>query len=417
MPIHIRVVRDDGDLAAIRSLWREMLERPLPGDTGSSEEGATAHLLVTDGDRPVGALRVTRGCLGTEASLGPLLPLVGDPARVATIDHIVLLPRYRGRFGLFFAAMKVALQVVKLWACDHLVVVAPSGMEREVERIGLSRLRPGAGSVGEKGETVMYAPVSALRSPFLTDLEGPMVEALGPFFHRAIYIQGDEVFREGERGDAAYVVARGSVCLTASRTVGEEDRREEVVVDLLGPGELFGELALLDGAPRMATVRAYASETDLSIIDGRHFNEAIDQDPARVRAVLRLLARRLRKSTWRAVSLMPPGAGSAMVQVMLDVARSSRLGRGGLIPGLTPEWLAGQVGHLPDTILELSAVLERRGLITWQLEGLWIHDVDELEAAFTGKPVSRHRPGRTRARRLESSPEWRGGLMAKKTKA
>jgi CRP-like cAMP-binding protein len=82
--------------------------------------------------------------------------------------------------------------------------------------------------------------------------------------------RGQPVFRQGDRPDAFYVVRRGLV------QVLEEDPESgtERVIRTLGPGESFGELGLLEGAPRAATVRA-AEETELFEVDKGTFDELL----------------------------------------------------------------------------------------------------------------------------------------------
>ncbi len=94
---------------------------------------------------------------------------------------------------------------------------------------------------------------------------------------------GDEIIREGEVDDSLYVIASGRVSvLRGSRLLAE-----------LGEGEVVGELALLDPAPRGATVRALTDVTLLRI-DAASFYEIMQAKQEIARAVMRVLARRLR---------------------------------------------------------------------------------------------------------------------------
>jgi CRP-like cAMP-binding protein len=65
-------------------------------------------------------------------------------------------------------------------------------------------------------------------------------------------IRGDVLFREGDTADCLYVVTRGRLAIVM---VNEFDRRE-TVVSLMEPGDLFGEMAMLDDGPRSAMARA-----------------------------------------------------------------------------------------------------------------------------------------------------------------
>jgi MFS family permease len=82
--------------------------------------------------------------------------------------------------------------------------------------------------------------------PMFAPLTPAVIEALAGALEEVRVPAGDVVFRRGEPGERFYVIARGEVEV-------ELDRREPV---LLGPGDFFGEIALLENVPRTATVRA-----------------------------------------------------------------------------------------------------------------------------------------------------------------
>ena len=74
-------------------------------------------------------------------------------------------------------------------------------------------------------------------------------------------IRGDVLFREGDTADCLYVVTRGRLAIVM---VNEFDRRE-TVVSLMEPGDLFGEMAMLDDGPRSAMARALEPSTVIAI--------------------------------------------------------------------------------------------------------------------------------------------------------
>ena len=97
---------------------------------------------------------------------------------------------------------------------------------------------------------------------------------------------GDVIIREGEPGDVMYVVLAGEV---------EVSVREHVINRLL-PGDMFGELALIDTRPRSATAIA-VTECKLAMVDQRHFMFLIQETPFFAIHVLDVLAERLRRQT------------------------------------------------------------------------------------------------------------------------
>ena len=96
---------------------------------------------------------------------------------------------------------------------------------------------------------------------------------------------GDEVFAEGETGDALYLVLGGKVRV----------HRNDRVIAELGERECFGEMAILDPAPRTATVTAI-SDTRLLRIAREDFQEIIAEKPEIALGIIQVLTRRLRNS-------------------------------------------------------------------------------------------------------------------------
>jgi len=95
--------------------------------------------------------------------------------------------------------------------------------------------------------------------------------------------QGDEIFNEGEAGDALYLVIDGRVRV----------HKQERVIAELGERECFGEMALLDAAPRSATVTAVI-DTSLLKLTRDDFQEIMSEKPEIAMGIIKVLTRRLR---------------------------------------------------------------------------------------------------------------------------
>jgi len=99
---------------------------------------------------------------------------------------------------------------------------------------------------------------------------------------------GQTIFSAGDPGDAMYVVLEGEV----------ELRINESVVETLGPGEPFGEMALIDRTPRIATVTA-KTDCKLVAIPEKRFLFMVQQTPHFALQIMRVMAERLRKMDLR----------------------------------------------------------------------------------------------------------------------
>jgi len=94
---------------------------------------------------------------------------------------------------------------------------------------------------------------------------------------------GKEIVAEGTAGHDFYLIISGGATVS----------RDGATVAELGPGQYFGELALLDGAPRNATVTA-TEPTDLLVLGQREFAAVLDSSPGVARKLLTQMAARLR---------------------------------------------------------------------------------------------------------------------------
>jgi CRP-like cAMP-binding protein len=97
------------------------------------------------------------------------------------------------------------------------------------------------------------------------------------------YAAGKVIFQAGDVGDFMYVVKEGTV------QIAVQDR----VVDTLGAGSVFGEMALIDDLPRAATATT-VTECKLVLIDRRRFGFLVQQTPYFALQLLRIVSSRLR---------------------------------------------------------------------------------------------------------------------------
>ncbi len=129
--------------------------------------------------------------------------------------------------------------------------------------------------------TTLAAKMMLERSPLFRGLS---VEIMGRIAARAIqrsYASGDVIFMQGDAGDALYAVVSGQVRISAGATDGKE-----IFLNIMEPGDTFGEIALLDGGARTAAATAIVA-SELVVIRRDHFLEVLTHEP---RFALELLA-------------------------------------------------------------------------------------------------------------------------------
>lgn len=119
--------------------------------------------------------------------------------------------------------------------------------------------------------------------PLLSDLSGEQLLPVAEIVQHVHIEAGDLVFSEGQPGNHLYVILEGLV----------DVQRGPEHLATLGTKECFGEMALLDQAPRMASVRA-STDVELLAIARDDFQDLLDMHPALARGIIRVLTQRLR---------------------------------------------------------------------------------------------------------------------------
>lgn len=107
---------------------------------------------------------------------------------------------------------------------------------------------------------------------------------------RQSYQPDEKIFSEGEEGNAAYVVQEGEV-----EIVKIIDGRE-ALIGTVGRGGIFGEMALIDDKPRMATARASCGTT-IICVTRQAFEEKLENSDPFIRGLLNILANNIRTMT------------------------------------------------------------------------------------------------------------------------
>ena len=250
---------------------------------------STTNLIAMDGDAVVGGVRLAEpGEAGTPADeyfdFVPHLPR--DAARVGSASMLCVDADHRCRRRLTASLCSMFYHVAAERGLSH--VVAPSNPEVEAVLLatGYRRVAP----VFRHASGVAVAPM-VLDMRCIDERMAQFVRVHGTAhllhgMERAFCMDGETVVRAGEPARAAFVVLCGAA---VSHQPGARGRRRSV---RLGPGDMFGELALASGRPYGATVVA-ATELDLMVVDRDGFRQQIQAAPERALALLEMLGARL----------------------------------------------------------------------------------------------------------------------------
>ena len=126
--------------------------------------------------------------------------------------------------------------------------------------------------------------------PLFSELSEEALTSLSKVASRRRYPKDTVVFFENEEGDTLFMILEGRIKVTI---LGDDGR--EIILTMLSPGDLFGEMALLDNEPRSATAIA-VEETELLSLHRTDFQNVIVENPEVSAALIKVLSARLRRA-------------------------------------------------------------------------------------------------------------------------
>ena len=192
--------------------------------------------------------------------------------------------------------------------------------------------------------------------------------------------RGETVFHVGDPGDALFIVMAGSIKITLPADTGDE-----AILATLRSGDFFGELALLDGAPRSATAVAI-EPTETYVLSRDGFRELIASQAQMREALLATLAAEVRRLTNHVEELhfldITGRLASRLVRLAAE-GGSTRLPDGAirLAGPLTQGDLAAMIGCTRQSVNKLLGMFSDDGFIRLERDRIVVVNLDGLKRA------------------------------------
>jgi len=192
--------------------------------------------------------------------------------------------------------------------------------------------------------------------------------------------RGETIFHVGDPGDALFIVMGGSIKITLPADTGDE-----AILATLRPGDFFGELALLDGAPRSATAVAIEA-TETYILPRDRFRDLVASEPIMREALLATMAAEVRRLTHHVEELHfldITGRLASRLARLAGESGATRLGDGGirLAGPLTQGDLAAMIGCTRQSVNKLLGMFSDDRLLRLERDRIIVLDLDGLERA------------------------------------
>jgi len=213
--------------------------------------------------------------------------------------------------------------------------------------------------------------------PLFSELSDEAITSLSRLAARRRYPRDTVVFFENEEGDCLFMILEGRIKVTI---LGDDGR--EIILTMLGPGDLFGEMALLDNEPRSATAIA-VEESELLLLQRSDFQAVVGENPGISVALIKVLTARLRRANHQIQTLALLDVYGRVARVILDMAREEgrRLKDGRIaFRRATHQEIANRIGTTRETVTRMLKDLERQGLV--RVEGREIILQPDFERAF-----------------------------------
>jgi CRP-like cAMP-binding protein len=191
--------------------------------------------------------------------------------------------------------------------------------------------------------------------PLLSQIPAEELQRFAEVTRDKQYPKGSVILFEDDPGDSLYIVREGRVKVVL---VGEDGR--EVILGVLGVGEHFGELSLIDDQPRSAHVIAM-EDSLLLVLRRDDFRRRVEATPAVAWALLSELSRRLRRADGKIGGLVLLDVPGRIARLLLDFAEEA--GNDTIDKPLTHQTIAQMIGASRETVSRAMREFQDAGWI------------------------------------------------------
>jgi CRP-like cAMP-binding protein len=222
---------------------------------------------------------------------------------------------------------------------------------------------------------IELACAAMARSPLFYDMEPDELTRLAQTMVQRRFRRNEVIFHEGDLGDSLHVVVEGRVKITRESTEGDE-----AIVVILSPGDSFGELVLLDGAPRSATATAM-EPTETMTMARSTFVELVEGGSPFRRRLLTGVAQRIRRLTDQFAEVHFLDLAGRLALQLTRLAEETAPGQATDIElgtALTQSDLAAMVGGTRQRVNQIIGDFADEGLVRHEGGRIVVRDLERL---------------------------------------
>ena len=231
----------------------------------------------------------------------------------------------------------------------------------------------------QKSQTALQDKFSVLRQhPLFQELNAEALDQLCRYAKSRAVRRGTIIFSKGDPGNSLYAVVKGTVKIGVTSAVGRE-----AVFNIITPGEIFGEIALLDGGERTADAVA-TTDSELLVVDRREFMPFVKNQPILAIKLIELLCVRLRWISDHVEQVVLPHLPGRLARALIRLAEKNAATTVKQRLTVTQLELGQMVGMSRESINKQLRAWSKRNLVRLERGGIAIlnrRGLDEIALA------------------------------------
>ena len=212
------------------------------------------------------------------------------------------------------------------------------------------------------------------KHPIFCDLESEAFDQLCRYAKHTTLKRGATLFSKGDPGNSLFAVISGTVKMSISSPDGRS-----AIFNLIGPGEIFGEIAVLDGQSRTADATANTN-CEIFVIDRREFLPFVRSHPALAMKFIELLCAKLRWTSDQVEQVILQNLPGRLASALMRLAEKHEPAPGGRTIAVTQQEISEMVGMTRESINKQLRVWANNNWVRLEHGAIVVLDPESLQA-------------------------------------
>jgi CRP-like cAMP-binding protein len=212
------------------------------------------------------------------------------------------------------------------------------------------------------------------KHPIFCDLDPEAFDQLCRYAKHATLKRGASIFSKGDPGNSLIAVISGTVKISVSSPDGRN-----AILNLIGPGEIFGEVAVLDGQARTADATANTN-CEIFVIDRREFLPFVRSQPALAMKFIELLCARLRWTSDQVEQVILQDLPGRLANALIRLTEKHKVAQGGRTIAVTQQEISEMVGMTRESINKQLRAWATRNWVRLEHGAIVVLDAEPLQA-------------------------------------